>query len=107
VGNAGADRQPRGRPCRPGPGCRRWFGFSPEHQASAEQIARVEGLSGADQGEAVFAPFRGLAEAYADMVRPMRYPALYAGPEQEVRFASGSNFFADSLDPGAPEAILE
>ena len=60
-----------------------------------------------DQGEAVFAPFRALAEPYADLVRPMRYPELYAGPEQEVRFASGTNFFADSLEPGAPEAILE
>jgi FAD/FMN-containing dehydrogenase len=60
-----------------------------------------------NQGEAVFAPFRSLAEPYADMVRPMRYPELYEGPEQQVRFASGSNFFADSLETGAPEVILE
>jgi FAD/FMN-containing dehydrogenase len=60
-----------------------------------------------DQGEAVLAPFRALAEPYADMVRPMRYPELYEGPEQGVRFASGTNFFADSLEPSAPEAILE
>jgi FAD/FMN-containing dehydrogenase len=60
-----------------------------------------------DQGEAVLAPFRALAESYADTVRPMRYPELYDGPQQEVRFASGTNFFADSLEPEAPEAILE
>src|SRR5262245_9713579 len=36
----------------------------------------------------------------------MRYPGLYEGPEQGVRFASGANFFADSLEP-AGEAILE
>ena len=42
-----------------------------------------------DQGDDVIAPFRALAEPYADMVRPMRYPELYEGPEQEARFASG------------------
>jgi FAD/FMN-containing dehydrogenase len=60
-----------------------------------------------DQGEQVIAPFRALAEPLADMVRPMRYPELYEGPEQEARFAAGTNFFADSLEPAAAEAILE
>jgi FAD/FMN-containing dehydrogenase len=60
-----------------------------------------------DQGEEVIAPFRALAEPLADMVRPMRYPELYEGPEPEARFASGTNFFADSLEPPAAEAILE
>ncbi|HEY3192833.1 MAG TPA: FAD-binding oxidoreductase [Solirubrobacterales bacterium] len=60
-----------------------------------------------DQGEGVIAPFRALAEPLADMVRPMRYPELYEGPEPEVRFASGTNFFADSLEPAGAEAILE
>ena len=52
----------------------------------------------ADQADEVIAPFRALAEPYADMVRPMRYPELYEGPEPEARFASGTNFFADSLE---------
>ena len=60
-----------------------------------------------DQGEHVIAPFRALAEPIADMVRPMRYPELYEGPEAEARFGAGANFFADSLDPAAAEAILE
>jgi FAD/FMN-containing dehydrogenase len=60
-----------------------------------------------DRGESVVAPFRALAEPYADMVRPMRYPELYEGPEREVRFASGANFFADSLTPAGADAILE
>jgi FAD/FMN-containing dehydrogenase len=70
-------------------------------------IGQMAYVGPVNQGEAVFSPFRTLAEAYADMVRPMRYPELYARPQQEVRFASTSNFFADSLEPGAPEAILE
>jgi FAD/FMN-containing dehydrogenase len=60
-----------------------------------------------DQGNSVIAPFRALAEPYVDMVRPMRYPELYEGPEQEARFASGANFFGDSLEPAVAQAILE
>jgi FAD/FMN-containing dehydrogenase len=61
----------------------------------------------ADQGEQVLAPFRALADPYADMLRPMRYPELFEGPEQEPQFAVGANFFADSLERSAAEAILE
>ncbi|MQA75105.1 MAG: FAD-binding protein [Solirubrobacterales bacterium] len=61
----------------------------------------------ADRGEQVIAPFRALAEPLGDMVRPMRYPELYEGPEPEVLFGAGTNFFADSLEPAAAEAILE
>src|SRR4051794_15629240 len=60
-----------------------------------------------DQGESVFAPFRALADPYADLLRPMRYPELYEGPEQEPQFATGSNFFGESLAPDGAEAILE
>jgi FAD/FMN-containing dehydrogenase len=60
-----------------------------------------------DEGEGVIAPFRALAEPLADMVRPMRYPELYEGPEHEVGFDAGTSFFADSLEPAGPEAILE
>jgi FAD/FMN-containing dehydrogenase len=60
-----------------------------------------------DEGKGVIAPFRALAEPIADMVRPMRYPELYEGPEHEVGFGAGTNFFADSLEPAGPEAILE
>src|SRR4051794_1068113 len=60
-----------------------------------------------DQADAVFAPFRALADPYADMVRPMRYPELYQGPEPEPQLASGTNFFADSLETAGAEAILE
>jgi FAD/FMN-containing dehydrogenase len=60
-----------------------------------------------DKGEAVLAPFRALAEPHADLLRPMRYPELYEGPEPEPQFAAGSNFFTDSLEPAGAEAILE
>jgi FAD/FMN-containing dehydrogenase len=60
-----------------------------------------------DQAEGVIAPFRGLAEPLADMVRPMRYPELYEGPEQAAPMASGVNWFTDSFEPASAEAILE
>jgi FAD/FMN-containing dehydrogenase len=59
------------------------------------------------EAESVVAPFRALADSYADMVRPIRYAEMYEGEGPEVKHASGTNFFADSLQPAATEAILE
>ncbi|HET9121785.1 MAG TPA: FAD-binding oxidoreductase [Solirubrobacterales bacterium] len=55
----------------------------------------------ADQAEEVFAPFRALADPLADALRPMRYPELYQGPEQEPQLAAGTNFFSDGLGSAA------
>jgi FAD/FMN-containing dehydrogenase len=60
-----------------------------------------------ERGDEVIAPFRALADPLADMVKPMRYPELYDGPEPEAQLASGTNFFADSLNPEGAAAILE
>src|SRR5262245_8004226 len=60
-----------------------------------------------ERAEEVLAPFRDLAEPLADMLRPMRYPELYEGPEPEPQFAAGANFFADGLDSAVAGAILE
>ncbi len=59
-----------------------------------------------ERGDAVLAPFRALGMPYADMVRPMRYPEIYEGPQAAPRFVSGANFFADSLCQDGAEAIL-
>jgi FAD/FMN-containing dehydrogenase len=82
--------------------------FIPEDAHGEQILIGVMAYVGpVEEGEAVIAPFRALAKPYADMVRPMRYPELYEGPEQEARFASGTNFFSDSLEPAHAEAILE
>jgi FAD/FMN-containing dehydrogenase len=78
-----------------------------EHHGKPILLGLFAYVGPAEDGERVIAPFRSLAEPLADMVRPMRYPELYEGPEQEARFASGANFFADSLDSAGAEAILE
>src|SRR4029079_9930598 len=49
-------------------------------------MGQVAYVGAVDQGEQVIAPFRALAGPLADMVRPMRYSELYAGPEQQARF---------------------
>jgi FAD/FMN-containing dehydrogenase len=60
-----------------------------------------------EKAEGVLAPIRAVARPLADMVRPMRYPELYEGPEPEAPFASGANFFTDSFEPASAEAILD
>jgi FAD/FMN-containing dehydrogenase len=82
--------------------------FVPEEVHGKPIVMAMVAYAGpVDQGESVLAPFRALAAPLADMVRPMRYPELYEGPEPEPRFAAGSNFFADSLEQSSAEAILE
>jgi FAD/FMN-containing dehydrogenase len=82
--------------------------FVPEEVHGKPVLMGMFAYSGpVDQGESVIAPFRALAKPVVDMVKPIRYPELYEGPEQEPQLATGANFFADSLEPSAAEAILE
>ena len=49
-------------------------------------------------GEKAIAPIRALATPLADMVRPIRYPEMYAGPEAPgPAFAVGTNLLVDEL----------
>ncbi len=61
-----------------------------------------------EAGERAIAPIRALAAPLADMVRPVRYPQMYEGPEgPRPAVAAGTNLLVDSFAPGAAEAILE
>jgi FAD/FMN-containing dehydrogenase len=61
-----------------------------------------------EAGERAIAPIRSLATPLADMVRPIRYPQMYEGPEgPRPGNAAGTNVLVDALAPGAAEAILE
>ncbi len=58
-------------------------------------------------GEKAIAPIRALATPLADMVRPIRYPEMYAGPEAAgPAFAVGTNLLVDELSTGGAETIL-
>ena len=53
------------------------------------------------------APIRALATPLADMVRPIRYPEMYAGAEGPApAYAAGTNLLVDDLSAGAADAIL-
>jgi FAD/FMN-containing dehydrogenase len=59
----------------------------------------------AEAGENALAPIRGLATPLADMVRPMRYPEMFAGVEgPQPAFSAGTNLLVDDV---VPETILE
>ena len=61
-----------------------------------------------EAGESAIAPIRALATPLADMVRPIRYPQMYEGPEgPPPAFAGGTNVLLDAFSSAAPEAILE
>jgi FAD/FMN-containing dehydrogenase len=71
-------------------------------------IALMVYAGGAEGGERAIAPIRALATPLADMVRPIRYPQMYAGPEAPPpAFAAGTNILVDGLPRRGAEAILE
>jgi FAD/FMN-containing dehydrogenase len=83
--------------------------FIPAEQHGKPIVMALMVYSGdAEAGERAIAPIRALATPLADMVRPVRYPQMYEGPEGPVpaRMA-GTNVLVDALAPAAAEAILE
>jgi hypothetical protein len=61
-----------------------------------------------DEGERMVGRIRALAPPLVDMVRPMRYPEIYEGPEapHPVAFAS-RNLFVEGIDTKRAAAIVE
>ncbi len=60
------------------------------------------------EGAAVVAPFRALADPLVDMVSPMRYPAMFPPADPSYRpQAIGRTMFVDTVDDGVAETILK
>jgi FAD/FMN-containing dehydrogenase len=71
-------------------------------------IASMVYAGGAEAGEKAIAPIRALATPLVDMVRPIRYPEMFAGPEGPPQaFSAGTNILVDGLPARAAETILE
>lgn len=70
-------------------------------------MARMIYAGAAEASERAIAPIRALATPLADMVRPIRYPEIYEGPEPRPAIDGGTNLLVDGLVPGAGETILE
>ena len=52
-----------------------------EHHGKPVLMALMVYAGNAEAGERAVAPFRALATPLADMVKPIRYPEMYEGPE--------------------------
>jgi FAD/FMN-containing dehydrogenase len=70
-------------------------------------MARMVYAGDAEAGERAIAPIRALATPLADMVRPIRYPEIYEGPEVRPAIDGGTNVLVDGLVPRAGETSLE
>ena len=79
-----------------------------EHHGKPVVIALMVYAGGAEAGEMAIAPIRRLATPLADMVRPIRYPEMFAGPEgPPPALDAGTNVLVDELPARAGETILE
>jgi FAD/FMN-containing dehydrogenase len=79
-----------------------------EHHGKPIVMALMVYAGDAEAGRQAIAPLRALATPLVDMVRPIRYPEMFEGPEGPRPAASaGTNVLVDGLDSGAAEAILE
>ena len=83
--------------------------FIPAEQHGKPVVMALMVYAGdAEAGERAIAPIRALATPLVDMVRPIRYPEMYEGPEGPApAHAAGTNVLVDAFAPGAAEAILE
>lgn len=78
----------------------------PEHHGKPVVMARMVYAGEPPAGDKAIAPIRTLATPVADMVRPIRYPEMYAGPEARPAFSVGTNLLLDDLSAGGAEAII-
>jgi FAD/FMN-containing dehydrogenase len=79
-----------------------------EHHGKPIVLAPMVYAGDAEAAERAIAPIRALATPLADMVRPIRYPEMYEGPEgARPGAAAGTNAFTDSFGAEQAEAILE
>jgi FAD/FMN-containing dehydrogenase len=83
--------------------------FVPEQFHGQPAIMALMCFAGdAAAGGRALAPFRALAEPFADMLRPIPYPEIYP-PEQEGFHptATARTMFVDAIGPPEAETILE
>jgi FAD/FMN-containing dehydrogenase len=82
--------------------------FIPSEQHGKPVVMAVMVYAGEPAaGEKAIAPIRRLATPLADLVRPIRYPEMYAGPEAPgPAFAVGTNLLVEELSAGGVETIL-
>lgn len=85
--------------------------FLPEEHHGKPVIMALLAYAGSPEaGERAIAPLRGLAPPVADLVKAMPYPEIFppeAEGEEYHPIAAGETMFADTVDRGVAETILE
>ncbi|MEO7665213.1 MAG: BBE domain-containing protein, partial [Candidatus Limnocylindrales bacterium] len=71
-------------------------------------FALIVCAAGASEGEAALAPFRALAEPYADLLRPMTYAEMFPPEDEEYHpTAISRTLFMDTFDVDIAARILD
>ena len=79
-----------------------------EHHGRLVILAMLVHAGPLEAGERAVAPFRGLAEPIADLVRPMRYPEIYPPDQGDFHpTAVAHTMFVDTVDHAAAATIHE
>src|SRR5215208_1892466 len=61
-----------------------------------------------EAGDRAIAPFQGLAEPIADMVKPMPYPEIYPPEEEDYHpIGSGRTMFLETIDGAVAQTIVD
>ncbi len=79
-----------------------------EHVGEVVILAILAWAGDADEADAALAPFRALAEPYADLLRPSAYPELF--PPEDSSYhptAVSRTMFVDRIDRDVAATILE
>ena len=88
-------------PCPPMP-------FVPEeHHGEVVIFGMLAYAGGTEDGERALAPFRGLAEPLADMVKPIPYPEMFPPEDPDYHpTAVAQTMFIDHVDASTAETIM-
>jgi hypothetical protein len=79
-----------------------------EHHGSMSIMALMCWSGPVERADEVLAPFRGLAEPLADMLRPIPYPEMFPPEDPDYRpTAVARNLFVDRVDHGVAEMIMD
>lgn len=80
-----------------------------EHVGMPSMVVLVAWTGDIEAGQRALAPIRALAPAYADMVAPMPYPAIYSltEPATQPTMDSSRSSFLSHLDDSMAEGLIE
>jgi FAD binding domain/Berberine and berberine like len=79
-----------------------------EHHGSMSVMALMCWSGPIERADEVLAPFRGLAEPLADMLRPIPYPGMFPPDDGDYRpTAVARTLFVDRVDRGVAEMIMD